>query len=99
MGEEAKGMSKSKGLSPAEHLELGRLLKRNIRGLQDAAKLARCYGRLSDELYDAADLLMRQRSWLEKRLIEDVGTDATISGTHVKEVYFGNVSAMEAEDA
>jgi hypothetical protein len=86
------------GLTPAEHLELGRLMKRNILGLQDAAKLARCYGRLSDELYDCADMLMRQRNWLEKRLIEAVGANAMVEGVHVREVYFGNVRAMEESD-
>jgi hypothetical protein len=88
-------MSKSKGLSPSEHVALGRLLKRAIRDLQDAARLARVYGRLSDELFDAADGLMRQRGWLERRLVEAVGADAMIEGVHRRDVYFG----IEVEDA
>jgi hypothetical protein len=80
-------MSKSKGLSPTEHLEVGRTLKRARQELLDAARLTRCYGKLSERLLDAADAL--PRAWLEERLVELVGADGVIDGVHVRYIYFG----------
>jgi hypothetical protein len=85
-------------LTPAQHIHLGRTLKHANALLLDAARYCRIYGRLADHLYDCADALVKPRSFLEKRLIEEVGDDALISGVHVRDVYFGNTSAMEEVD-
>jgi hypothetical protein len=83
-------MSKSsKGLTVAEHVEVGALLKEAHTNLLIAAKKCRVYGRLSQQLAEIADSFMSQRAWLEQRLIDAVGKDATISGVHCRDVYFG----------
>jgi hypothetical protein len=87
-----------KTLTAQEHVELGQTLKRARALLLDAAGMTRRYGRLSIQLYDAADSLTSPRAWLEQRLIADFGEDALISGVHVRDVYFGNTSAMEEVD-
>jgi hypothetical protein len=84
-------MKKAGGLSPTEHVECGALLKDARNNLLLAAGLCRCYGKLSRELGDAADGLMAQRAWLEKRLIDAVGGDAMVNGIHVRDCYFGTV--------
>jgi hypothetical protein len=55
----------------------------------------RCYGKLSRQLFDLADALTVPRSWLERVLIAEVGADAMVEGTHVKDCYFGEL--MEEE--
>jgi hypothetical protein len=80
---------KQQGLTPSEHVALGLTLKRADALLVEAAKTTRCYGRLSEHFYDAANALMSQRSWLERRLIDQVGEDAMVAGKHVRDVYFG----------
>jgi hypothetical protein len=82
-------MSKRKTLTPTEHVELGLTLKRADALLVEAAKTTRCYGRLSEHFYDAANALISQRAWLERRLIDQVGMDAMVDGKHVRDVYFG----------
>jgi hypothetical protein len=78
--------------SPADHVELGAMLKRARALLLDAAKMVRVYGRLSDHLFDAADALCAPRSFLEKRLIDEVGgEDVLVEGVHVRDVYFGEL--------
>jgi hypothetical protein len=72
-------------------------LKHARNNLLSAAMIARPYGRLSQELGSAADGLMTPCDFLEKRLIEDVGEDATVEGVPVREVYFGPL--MEEVDA
>jgi len=91
-------MSKSKGLSPAEHVELGRDLKHARALLLDAAATCRCYGKLSHQLYDLADTLTVPRSWLERVLIEAVGADAMVEGVHCRDVYFGELAESKVED-
>jgi hypothetical protein len=85
-------------LTPAEHVQLGALLKQARNSLLSAAVLARPYGRLSAELGSAADALMTPCDFLERKLIEDVGDDATVEGVSVREVYFGPMQE-EFEDA
>jgi len=78
---------KRKGLTPAEHLEIGALLKEAHNNLLIVANKTRCYGRLSDQLCAIADSFMSQRAWLERRLIDAVGLDAMVEGTHVRDVH------------
>jgi hypothetical protein len=82
-------------LTPQEHVELGLVLKQARALIHEAARMTRMYGRLSRELYDAADALMKPRAWLTQRLIEDVG-DGLVEGVPAREVYFGE---LEREDA
>jgi hypothetical protein len=84
------------GLTLEEHIEAGRKLKRVVRLLHDVGAMTRCYERLSTQLNDAANGLMAQRGWLERKLIEQVGPDAMIEGVHCRDVYFG--SEMEEVD-
>ena len=91
-------MSKPK-LTPAQHVELGATLKHARRLLLEAAGMCRGYGRLSAQLFDAADALTAPRAWLEARLVEQVGEDAMIAGVHCREVYFGELASEEVEDA
>jgi hypothetical protein len=86
------------GLTLEEHLEVGRLLKRARRDLLDAAAIIRNYDRLSRQLSDAANGLMAQRGELERKLIEAVGEDGMVEGTHVREVYFGPEQVKEEVD-
>ena len=89
-------MKRPKALTPQEHREVGALLKEAHTNLLIAAKLTRGYGRLSAELAEIADSFMAQRAWLERRLIEQVGADATVEGTHVRDVYFGSMEDVDA---
>jgi hypothetical protein len=79
------------GLTPAEHVEVGSMLKRARRLLLDAAHTTRCYERLSRQLGDAANGLMPIRGELERKLIEQVGPEGSVEGVPVREVYFGQV--------
>jgi hypothetical protein len=72
------------------------MLKRARALLLDAAAETRCYERLSRQLIDAANGLTAQRGWLEARLIEAVGADAMVEGTHVRDVYFGQMEDVDA---
>jgi hypothetical protein len=83
-------------LTPAEHVELGSLLKRARHDLLEAGALCRGYGRLSAQLFDIADSLTSPRAWLEARLVEAVGEDATVEGVHVRDVYFGTMEDVDA---
>jgi hypothetical protein len=89
-------MSRHKGLSPSEHVEVGALLKEARNNLLIAARICRVYGRLSDQLAGIADSFMSQRAWLEKRLIDAVGADGVVDGVHVRDCYFGTL--MEKVD-
>ena len=92
-------MKKRKMLTPAQHLELGRTLKQANALLLDAARACRIYGRLSDHLYDCADALVKPRSFLEKRLIEEMGGEsATVDGVPVRDCYFGPLLEKEAAE-
>ena len=83
----------------ARHWRVRRaMLKRARRLLLDASAICRCYDRLSRQLGDAANGLMAQRGELERKLIEAVGPEAMVEGVHVRDVYFGEVSAMEKVD-
>ena len=88
-------MSKNRGLSPAQHVELGRTLKHARQLLLEAGMATRCYGKLSRRFFDAADALTEPRAWLEKVLIDAVGEDAMVAGTHVRDVYFGSETMEE----
>jgi hypothetical protein len=85
-------------LTPAQHLQLGTLLKQARNNLLAASVKCRGYGRLSQQLGDAADGLMTPCDFLEKRLIEQVGEDALVEGVHVRDCYFGPL-IEELEDA
>jgi hypothetical protein len=74
-------------LTPAQHVEVGRLLKCARRDLHDAAVMCRRYGRLSRELFEVADAI--PTGWLETRLVELVGADGVIDGKSVRDVYRG----------
>ena len=87
------------GLTLSEHREVGSKLKHARQLLLDAAAETRCYDRLSQNLSDIANRLTAPRAELERKLIEAVGIDAMVEGAHVRDVYFGEVSAMETEDA
>jgi len=80
----------SKGLSIAEHHELGSTLKEARRLLLEAAAQSRVYPSLSREFYDLADALMRPRAELERRLIALAGDEGW-----VREVYFGQLAEEE----
>jgi hypothetical protein len=84
-----------KPLTPGEHVEVGRLLKEARNDLLIAANMCRGYGKLSVQLVGIADSFMGQRAWLERKLIEAVGEDAMVESTHVRDVYFGEIGAME----
>ena len=88
-------MSRNKGLTPTQHVELGRTLKRARELLLEAGMATRCYGKRSRQLFDAADGLTEPRAWLEKVLIDAVGEDAQVDGVHVRDCYFG--SELEEE--
>jgi hypothetical protein len=81
-------MSK-RSLTPTQHLALATLLKRIRRDLHSAARLAQVYGRVSQQLYDAAAAL--PRDWLQER--EDVGEAGMVEGVPVRAVYFGREAA------
>jgi hypothetical protein len=74
----------SKRLSPSEHAELGRLLKRARQLLLDAAQLAKPHPTISQGLFDAANALTVQRSFLETRLMEQGA-----SRDEARDCYFG----------
>ena len=81
---------KRKMLTPAQHVDLGRTLKRANALLLDAARYCRIYGRLADHLYDCADALVKPRAFLEKRLIEEVGGEGElVNGVRCRDVYLG----------
>jgi hypothetical protein len=87
------------GLTLEEHVEAGRKLKRAVRDIEDVAAIMRCYERTSQQLSDAANGLMAQRGWLERKLIEQVGADATVEGVHVKDCYFGPLMEDKRDEA
>jgi hypothetical protein len=88
---------KKRGLTPEEHVELGRLLKRARRLLHEAGAMCRPYGQLAGDLFDLADRgLMSPRAFLEKRLIEAVGEDGVVDGVRVRDCYFGELVEEEA---
>jgi len=88
-------MKQRNRLTPAQHIELGSLLKAAQRNLETAAMLTRRFGRLSQELFELSDRLTGPRSFLERCLIQQVGDDAMVDGVHCRDVYFG----LEVEDA
>ena len=57
-------MSKNKRLTPSQHIELGRTLKRARELLLEAGMATRCYGKLSRRFFDAAAALTEPRAWL-----------------------------------
>jgi hypothetical protein len=91
VGEEE--VSRKKSLTPAEHVELGLLLKRARRLLLDAAQLSRGHPTISQGLFDAANALTVQRSFLETRLMEQGA-----SRDEARDCYFGP-EQMEEVDA
>jgi hypothetical protein len=84
-------MSKSKGLSPQDHLELGRVLKRARRLLHEAAGMTR--GKLSAQFVELADAI--PTGWLEERLVELVGADGEVEGIPVRDVYRGEMEEVD----
>jgi hypothetical protein len=81
-------------LSPAEHVELGLLLKRARRLLLDAAQLSRAHSTISQGLFDAANSLTVQRSFLEARLMQ-----SGASRDEARDCYFGELAESEVENA
>ena len=89
---------KRKGLTPAEHVELGALLKRVRRDLHEAGAMCRCYGQLAGDLFDLADRgLMSPRAFLEKQLIAAVARTEWLRASGVRDVYFGTLADAKAE--
>ena len=90
-----------KTLTPQEHVELGAILKRARRLLHEAGAMCRPYGQLAQDLFDLADRgLMSPRAFLEKRLIEQVGSeDALVEGVPARDVYFGPLVEKEEMEA
>ena len=80
-------------LSPAQHRALGGLLKRARQLLLDAAQLAKPHPTISQGLFDAANALTVQRSFLETRLMEQGA-----SRDEARDCYFGP-EQMEEVDA
>jgi hypothetical protein len=78
------------GLSVEEHLAIGRMLKRARRLLLDAAQLAKGYPTISQGLFDAANALTVQRSFLETRLMEQGA-----SRDEARDCYFGELAEEE----
>jgi hypothetical protein len=81
-----------RGLTPTEHAELGLLLKRARRLLLDAAQLAKPHPTISQGLFDAANALTVQRSFLESRLME-LGA----SRDEARDCYFGELAKEEID--
>jgi hypothetical protein len=79
-------------LTIAEHLELGAMLKRARRLLLDAAQLAKPYPTISQSLFDAANALTVQRSFLETRLMEQGA-----SRDEARDCYFGELAEEEVD--
>jgi hypothetical protein len=90
---------KKRALTPAEHVELGAILKRARRLLHEAGAMTRPYGRLSQVFFDIADRgLMTPRAFLERKLIEQVGGEnVLVEGIAARDVYFGEL--VEEVDA
>jgi hypothetical protein len=82
-------------LTPEQHVALGAKLKDARRLLLEVAAMCRCYGQVSQDLFDIANLI-GPRHQLETRLIEEVGREGMVEGVHCRDVYFGEV---EVEDA
>jgi hypothetical protein len=86
-------MSKNRGLSAQEHVEVGALMKEVRTDLLILARKVRCYGKLSQQFVDLADAL--PTGWLETRLVELVGADGEVDGISVRDIYRGVMEAAE----
>ena len=89
-------MKRNRGLSPAQHLELGNTIKHARRLLHEAAVLSRPYGRIAQRLLDLADAIPRNE--LEAKLMAEVGADGVVDGVRARDVYFGEL-LRELEEA
>ena len=86
-------MKQRNKLKPSEHIELGQLLKDAQRNLERAGMMCRPFGRLSQELFELSDRLRGSRSFLERCLIQQMGSEsALMEGRSVRDVYFGLVT-------
>jgi hypothetical protein len=83
------------GLTPTEHRQVGRLLKRARRDLLEASAITRCYERLSRQLSDVGNGLMAQRGELERKLIDAVGEGGMVEGVPCRDVYFGEMEEVD----
>jgi hypothetical protein len=79
-------------LTPTQHRDLGLLLKRARRLLLDAAQLAKPHPTISEGLFDAANALTVQRSFLETRLMEQGA-----SRDEARDCYFGELAEEEVD--
>jgi hypothetical protein len=86
-------MSRNKGLSAQEHIEVGALIKETRTNLLILANKTRCYGRLSTQFLDLADAL--PIGWLETRLVELVGADGEVDGIRVRNIYRGELEEVD----
>jgi hypothetical protein len=78
-------------LTPAEHVQLGKLLRQARRDLLTAGAMSKVYGKhYSQMLFDAANSLTVPRSFLEKKLFDEVGGETVTVGDRLaRDVYFG----------
>jgi len=81
-------------LTRIQHRPVGAKLKRARRLLLDAAQDVKCYPTISQGLFDAANALTVQRSFLETRLMEQGA-----SREEARDCYFGELRDVEVEDA
>jgi len=77
-------MSKNKRLTPSQHIELGRTLKRARELLLEAGMATRCYGKLSRRFFDAAAALTEPRAWLPLPAPKVIEHDPPVSAEEMK---------------
>jgi hypothetical protein len=87
-------------LTPAEHVQLGKLLRQARRDLLNAGVMSKVYGKhYAQTLFDAANSLTVTRSFLEKKLFDEVGGEtATFQDRLARDVYFGLEPELTAGD-
>jgi hypothetical protein len=86
-------MSKRKTLSPAQHIELGRTIKRIRRGLHEAGAVTRAYGfAFAQQFFDLADALPTAK--LERKLVEECGA-GLVDGVPAIDVYRGEMEEVD----
>jgi hypothetical protein len=86
-------MSKRKTLTPAQHIELGRTIKRIRRGLHEAGAVTRVYGHhFAQQFFDLADALPTAK--LERKLVEECGA-GMVEGIPAIDVYRGVMEEVD----
>jgi hypothetical protein len=78
---------KRKGLSPSQHVELGRTIKRIRRALHEAGAVTRVWGfTFAQQFFDLADAIPVAK--LERKLVEECGA-GMVDGIPATDVYRG----------